>query len=68
MLPSGTGFVQLSISPGQYLTKTYLSVGAWRSGSAPALGAGGREFESRLPDQTDSIHVPSRVLGLSSVG
>jgi hypothetical protein len=26
------------------------SVGAWRSGSAPALGAGGRWFESSRPD------------------
>jgi hypothetical protein len=24
--------------------------GEWRSGSAPALGAGGRGFESPLPD------------------
>ena len=25
-------------------------VGEWRSGSAPALGAGGRGFDPRLPD------------------
>jgi hypothetical protein len=28
-----------------------LSRGVAQSGSAPALGAGGREFESRRPDQ-----------------
>jgi len=26
------------------------SYGEWRSGSVPALGAGGREFKSPLPD------------------
>ena len=29
-------------------------VGAWRSGSAPALGAGGRWFESSRPDHRKS--------------
>ncbi len=28
------------------------TVGAWRSGSAPALGAGGRKFEPCRPDHT----------------
>jgi hypothetical protein len=31
-------------------TMVYGLVGAWRSGSAPALGAGGRWFESSRPD------------------
>ena len=38
-------------------------VGAWRSGSAPALGAGDREFESRRPDQVVSQLRLSLMLG-----
>ena len=30
------------------------TVGAWRSGSAPALGAGGRKFEPCRPDHNES--------------
>src|SRR5205807_2371884 len=30
--------------------RTMTADGEWRSGSAPALGAGGRGFKSRLPD------------------
>gem|GEM_PF-5606492 len=39
-------------------------VGAWRSGSAPVLGAGGRKFESCRPDQSKPQQRPSLVLGL----
>ena len=30
------------------------TVGAWRSGSAPALGAGGRKFEPCRPDHYEN--------------
>ena len=33
---------------------TWASHGEWRSGSAPALGAGGRGFKSPLPDSLTS--------------
>jgi hypothetical protein len=38
--------------------------GEWRSGSAPALGAGGRGFKSPLPDSTPlpAVLLPSRAL------
>src|SRR5918995_6707303 len=32
--------------------------GEWRSGSAPALGAGGRGFKSPLPDQLRCLGTP----------
>ena len=31
-------------------------IGAWRSGSAPALGAGGRRFKSCRPDHFSSMY------------
>ena len=33
----------------------WTTYGVWRSGSAPALGAGGREFKSPHPDQSDQV-------------
>ena len=39
-------------------------VRAWRGGSAPVLGAGGREFESHRLDQIEFFTRPSLVLGL----
>src|SRR5262245_37197592 len=39
------------------------TTGEWRSGSAPALGAGGRGFKSPLPDQ--KVHVRTRTFKAS---
>ena len=48
------------------LPRTLVLNGEWRSGSAPALGAGGRGFKSPLPDgdASNQIRRLERVTGI----
>ena len=67
--PTGSGVnlrpTTLTAKGNEVALRGLLIFGMWRSGSAPASGAGGRWFESSHPDHTDLEGEVVEPLGVS---